>query len=240
MELLIRLLLAHFLCDFILQPDRWIEYKNEIKLRSYKLYVHALIYGTAAWLLVYDLQFWKQALVLLISHLFIDMIKTLFQQESTKRLWFFIDQLMHLSVIFAIALTAKRENIDLTVLWNLKTMVVLTMLIFITKPASVIIRTVISKWDFSKVTEEQVSLKNAGEYIGILERLLAFAFICLNQWQGVGFLITAKSVFRFGDIKNATDRKMTEYFIIGSFLSYGLAVLAGIITQWILKSMINS
>jgi hypothetical protein len=65
---------------------------------------------------------------------------------------------------------------------------------------------------------------NAGLYIGMLERLFVFTFIILNHWEGIGFLLAAKSVFRFGDLSNANDRKLTEYVLIGTLISFAFAI----------------
>lgn len=238
MALLIKLLLAHFLCDFVFQPNGWIDEKNEKKIKSFKLYLHAFIYGMVAWLFVFDIRFWKQAIILVISHLFIDMVKTIFQRETTKRAWFIADQLLHLFVLAIVWFFSVKTSVNISSFWNTHTLIIFTMLVFVTKPASVIIRTVISRWTPSVESNGAVSLEHAGEYIGILERFIAFAFILLNHWEGVGFLITAKSVFRFGDIRNASDRKMTEYFLIGSLLSYGIAIFSGIITKWLLSNSV--
>lgn len=40
--------------------------------------------------------------------------------------------------------------------------------------------------------------------------------------EAVGFLLAAKSVFRFGDLRDDQDRKRTEYVLIGTLLSFGL------------------
>ena len=94
-------------------------------------------------------------------------------------------------------------------------------------------KTIISKWDLKEYNEES-SLENAGAYIGILERLFVFMFIITNHWEGVGFLIAAKSVFRFGDLSKAKDRKLTEYILIGTLLSFGLAILFGVGYEYVL------
>lgn len=39
--------------------------------------------------------------------------------------------------------------------------------------------------------------------------------------------MTAKSVFRFGDLKGPTERKLTECILIGTLLNFGLAILIG-------------
>jgi hypothetical protein len=94
-------------------------------------------------------------------------------------------------------------------------------------------KTIISKWDLTEYNKED-TLKDAGAYIGILERLLVFIFIITNHWEGVGFLITAKSVFRFSDLSKAKDRKLTEYILIGTLISFGLAIVFGLGYQNIL------
>ncbi|MEL6355709.1 MAG: DUF3307 domain-containing protein, partial [Bacteroidota bacterium] len=42
--LIVKLLLAHFIADFALQPDSWIVDKQAKKWRSSKLYWHILIH----------------------------------------------------------------------------------------------------------------------------------------------------------------------------------------------------
>ena len=93
-------------------------------------------------------------------------------------------------------------------------------------------KTILSKWDLKEYIEV-ASLENARAYIGILERLFVFAFIIKNHWEGVGFLIAAKSVFRFGDLSNAKNRKLIEYILIGTFLSFGLAIIIALDYQYV-------
>jgi hypothetical protein len=90
-------------------------------------------------------------------------------------------------------------------------------------------KTSISQWNPVKNSEEDGSLSRAGRFIGILERLFVFVFVVSGQWQAIGFLIAAKSVFRFGDLKESKDRKLTEYILIGTLLSFGIAILTAII-----------
>ena len=73
------------------------------------------------------------------------------------------------------------------------------------------------------------SLKDAGKYIGVLERVLVFIFIVVGHWEAVGFLITAKSVFRFGDLTASKERKLTEYILIGTLISFGIAIVISLV-----------
>ena len=70
-------------------------------------------------------------------------------------------------------------------------------------------------------------IQDAGKYIGMLERAFVFLFVITNFWEGIGFLLAAKSIFRFGDLKDKNDIKLTEYILIGTLLSFGLAILIG-------------
>lgn len=81
----------------------------------------------------------------------------------------------------------------------------------------------------NRIPTDHKSLPNAGKYIGIIERLFVLIFIILGRWEGIGLLITAKSVFRFNDLKESNSRKLTEYILIGTLLSFGLAIVTGLI-----------
>jgi len=74
-------------------------------------------------------------------------------------------------------------------------------------------------------------LTQGGRYIGWLERTLVMLLVLSDQPNGIGFLIAAKSILRFGEIKDANQRKVAEYIIIGTFLSFGWALLISVLTQ---------
>jgi len=46
-------------------------------------------------------------------------------------------------------------------------------------------------------------LPNAGKYIGWLERFLIITFILVNNYNGIGFILAAKGILRFGEIRKA-------------------------------------
>ena len=80
-------------------------------------------------------------------------------------------------------------------------------------------------------------LKNGGRIIGYLERLLIFVFIVSGQFAGVGFLVAAKSIFRFGELKDSENRKQAEYIIIGTMLSFAWGLVAAWLTQYVLQNI---
>ncbi|TDU39711.1 uncharacterized protein DUF3307 [Gelidibacter sediminis] len=226
--ILIKLILAHLIGDFFLQPTSWVKEKENRKLKSPKLYLHVLIHIALLFLILWDFTLWPIILTVGVSHFVIDALKLILQTKKTKRLLFFIDQFLHLSVLLAIYWEQLSKKGFITELFTDHTLILLTCIVFLTLPVSIIMKTIFMKWDISKLTEGNESLKDAGMYIGILERILVFVFVILNHWEAVGFLITAKSVFRFGDLKESKERKLTEYILIGTLISFGIAILIGL------------
>ena len=110
-----------------------------------------------------------------------------------------------------------------------------TALLFLTKPASILIKNIISLWTPESKSDKDNSLQNAGNVIGILERLFVFYFVVNGNYDAIGFLLAAKSIFRFGDLKEAKDRKLTEYVLIGTLLSFGLAFVTALLVNFILS-----
>lgn len=228
----IQLILAHLLGDFILQPNSWVADKENRKLKSSYLYFHVLIHTILSFIFLWDLKLWWVAVLIGISHFIIDACKLSFQKIQTKKRWFFIDQALHVAVIGGISLYFSEFNFEF--LKDQEFLKIIMAALFLTSPASIFIKLLLSSWTPVTGEENSVqseSLSSAGKYIGILERLLVFTFIVVNHWEGVGFMIAAKSVFRFSDLAQAKQRKLTEYVLIGTLLSFGIAVLAGILIQ---------
>ena len=231
--LTIKLILAHLIGDFLLQPQKWVLHKETYKHKSKFLYWHVLVHlGALILVLQANFNYWLGIIIIVVSHYLIDVIKLHLKPKANNRLLFGLDQLAHLMVIAFVVRIYENYKFNIDVFFEPKTLLFITSLICITKASSIIMKTIISKWDLKEYTEE-ASLKDAGAYIGILERLFVFMFIITNHWEGVGFLIAAKSVFRFGDLSKAKDRKLTEYILIGTLLSFGLAILFGVCYEYI-------
>ena len=227
-----KLILAHLLGDFILQPNSWVSDKENRKLKSKYLYFHVLIHTVLSFIFLWNIQLWWVVVLVGVSHFMIDVSKLYFQNIKTKKSWFFVDQLLHIAVITVISFYFNEFNFEF--LNNQSILKIVMAALFLTSPTSIIIKTLLSSW--TPVAEAQSniqteSLSSAGKYIGILERLLVFTFIMVNHWEGVGFMVAAKSVFRFSDLAQAKQRKLTEYVLIGTLLSFGIAVLTAILIK---------
>jgi len=226
----VRLILAHLIGDFVLQSKSWVNEKEKLGFRSLKIYLHGFIHGVLVLLVLWNLSYWALALVIAIIHVVIDLMKQHFQKENSKSRWFLIDQSLHLVSIFMLWLLFFSPNLSLTSFFeNNLFWVYLTAILFLTVACGIAIQLMLENWtsyiNFSKAE----SLPNAGKYIGILERLLVFTFVVSGHWEAIGFLVAAKSVFRFGDLKDSGNRKLTEYILIGTLLSFGIAIVTGMI-----------
>lgn len=230
MLILIKLILVHLIGDFLVQPTSWVKEKERRKAGSPKLYFHVLIHGALVLLLLWDLSLWQIALAVTISHLLIDLTKLYAQKPKTKTAWLVADQAIHIVSILIIWGVFTEVSVDWQLVFQDTALLgLITLVLFLTQPASIILSTLLKKWSDSIPSQSDQSLQDAGKYIGILERLFVFSFIATGHWEAVGFLLAAKSVFRFGDLRKSKERKLTEYILIGTLLSFGTAMISGLI-----------
>lgn len=231
MIILIKLFIAHMLGDFLLQPKKWVVEKEKRKIKSIKFYVHILAHGLLILLVLWNLNYWLLALMLMFLHGIIDLIKLYSQTENSKSKWFFIDQGLHILSIIVLWIVCFNPELNL-ILWfeNTSFWIYTIAILCVTFVSGIVVRECMFQWSQSLNEGNDESLNNAGKYIGILERLFVFIFVITGNWEGIGFLLAAKSVFRFGDLKESKDRKLTEYILIGTLISFGIAIGVGMFT----------
>lgn len=82
--------------------------------------------------------------------------------------------------------------------------------------------------------KNEPGLTEGGRMIGYSERLLIFVFVLADAPTAIGFLVTAKSIFRFGEVTGEAKRKHAEYVIIGTLVSFAYAVTLSYLVRWIL------
>lgn len=234
LSIFLRLVLAHLVSDFILQPSSWVADRQTRKYRSEKLYLHVIITTLLAWLFsgLWN-QFWLP-LVIMLSHFFIDLWKSYRPQRLR---YFIIDQALHIFVLVVIWL-------ELFALWDdlacqavniyndNRVLIVLCGYLTVTWPLGIIIGIATDRWRREPGVNTD-GLAKAGMWIGFLERFLIFTFILMNQYTAIGFLIAAKSVLRFNDKESGTQKK-TEYVLIGTLMSFSASLALGIALKYLI------
>lgn len=222
---LVKIILAHLLSDFVLQPKSWIASRNSRHFHSPHLYIHGLITGVTA-LLLAGLNYWPAILFITLTHVLIDGWKS-YKQDSSK--YFLLDQLFHLLIILITWYFLFLFPEDLLAAWNHITeknrIIIITTYVFVMHPSGILISQLTRKWR-DKI-DDGITLGNAGKWIGIIERIIILTLVLQHQYEAIGLLIAAKSLLRFNEA-NRPEIK-TEYLLIGTLISISIAILAGLV-----------
>lgn len=222
--------IAHLLLDYFFQTDRLAQKKNSIGFKSGFLYWHGLLCFGLSWLFSMQINFIWGALIIGISHFLIDGFKhRLNKHRHLGRYAFFIDQGLHIVILAGVVFWFNQwKGIDPAIFsWiDIRYLLIVTGYMVCLKPANIFIREVFLATDIQVTSDNE--MPNAGKVIGVLERILTLTLIIALQFQAVGFLIAAKSILRY---RNEETLK-TEYVLIGTMLSFGIAVIAGIIINF--------
>ena len=224
--ILLKLIAAHVIGDFFLQTDKICEgkYAKGGKRFAY-LVIHSGINALLAYVFVGMWSCWEIPIVVFFTHYLIDYIKSAVGNGSV---WLFVtDQLAHLAVITVLWgwLTGADLCIGCDWLSDYRIWIVALCYMLALKPASILLGTFIAKW--TPANNDKNSLPNAGAWIGYLERVLILTFMLVGCMEGIGFLLAAKSIFRFGELTKAREVKITEYVMIGTLSSFTIAILLG-------------
>jgi len=226
-ELILMQLLAHILLDFFFQTKKSAQHKNEKGFKSRFLYFHVLLCFLLSWVFSLQINFFIAALIITVFHFLIDGFKPFFGR--IKRLSpyiFYLDQLLHLLILVIVVLGFgywKGIHPSIEVNLNYKFLMILAAYLICLKPTNIFIREVFKSTDIQVSSDNE--MPNAGKVIGILERILTLTLILVSQYSAVGFLIAAKSILRY----RSDETLKSEYVLIGTLLSFGMAVILGII-----------
>jgi hypothetical protein len=256
---LLAIVAAHLMTDFCLQGDGDVAAKRQFRFVAYLKHgaTHALgAYAFAGLWFV-----WQIPAAVLVSHSAIDGLKEAAIRWLAPRdaegkpvarwkFWAIIfDQALHLAVLAATVEFLSRygkishESYWGTMLGNplwLKILVLLSGAVLTIFAGGVLVGVLVQPLlqeiraarQPKGISAEQRGLENGGKLIGQLERALILLFILSSQPAGVGFLIAAKSIFRFGELKDNETRMEAEYIIIGTMLSFTWALAVAWLTQW--------
>lgn len=236
---LIRILVAHLVADFLLQPNRWIISRYVKKIKSVYLYLHALVVGILTYVFLADWTHVGLPLFIMGTHLVIDLWKS-YQKDTT--LYFTIDQFLHLVMILGgwIIYIDAESSVPFLVADVFNNFLIWTLAmayIFIIWPTGYFVAKATAHWrqEIEEIDKNELAgLSYAGKWIGRIERILILTFVIFNHYEAIGFLIAAKSIFRVNGIKEKNDRKEVEYILIGTLLSFAMAIVTGLIIRKLL------
>lgn len=241
MELLLLLLSAHFIGDFYLQKLSWVTCRNKNHYKSKGLAkhigVHALLCTAVFWYSATPLIAALISLIVITSTHYVTDVWKSYQKNSLS--FFVVDQCIHLFIILCIwlyitATTWHQISLFINTVITAKYLIIVFSYLLVCRPASIMIALALQKHTYDLMANtntlqnnENVGLVSAGAWIGYIERCLAVSFILTGHFAGIGFLVATKTIFRFGDLTQNKDMKLTEYMMIGTLLSYAIAIFIG-------------
>ena len=249
LQVLVCLLTAHLIADFLLQTENDINKKDTLKV----LLKHSSIHALLAYTLVGVLSWWEIPLSILLSHALIDRMKARSKNKSV--IVFVIDQLAHVFILALLAYLLPSLYPNETPFWVLwlgsgyfQALVLLIGIIMVTRVGGIFIGMAATPYlNQLEATRRQDGSKgkravdplsrgfdNGGYIIGQLERSLILLLVLSNQAAAIGILIAAKSLFRFGEIKDRSNRMEAEYILIGTLMSFLFALVVSFAVQKLL------
>lgn len=231
LDLFIVLLFSHLLGDFILQTNRIVKMKRKI----WGQLIHCLIIVIAILFMIPTRQGLFIAWIVGATHLIIDFLKIIINKDRSLNI-FILDQVLHLFVIIFVVFTFG-QRYELFWFYQSRSGFLSILLFFI----GIMLNTSVANWIVVKFFQSnypdenfEMGLNNAGKYIGYLERIIIYLMVLTNNIAGIGFLVTAKSILRFGKL-NPSEKKESEYIILGTFLSFALALIWSYSVNYLLE-----
>jgi len=246
---------AHFIGDFLLQTKTDIKRKHRWSI----LIKHTFSIAVLTYLFLGVWQEWMTPVVVFLSHLLIDWMKS--KMRPSGIVLFVIDQMAHLLVLTLLSgcLVSRFAISDvywssmpvlgpfypqfMCLLWGVIATVRCGSFYVGESMQPLLLEMEKSKdeqqedrYDLSRATLNR-GLTHAGRMIGQLERFLVFLLVMTNNFSAIGFLIAAKSIFRFGELKDSSNRMESEYIIIGTLLSFSFAITVALAARFTMQAI---
>ena len=239
--------LAHLLTDFVFQTHRLLEQKRRGKFFAY--FLHGLTHYLSAIILVsfflagsgLSLRAHVVILALTLTHLLLDLAKIRLTQKALLNdgaVAYISDQLLHFVSVACAAwlFSPGLPFADVGALLDRgraipsKLLFVPVIYVGVIFGGGYLIRALTRPLAKSINLEQPEKggepMQNAGLYIGWLERFLLLTALLLQSPGTAGLILAAKAIARYPEFKS---EHFAEYFLIGTLLSFSIAVLGGAI-----------
>jgi hypothetical protein len=244
-SLFLAIYLAHLLTDFVFQTTRIVSHKHHGEWRGYL--IHGVTHYVAVLMIVAladprllpTLSFQLLAVSLSLVHLLVDWAKVTLTKSHRipdNALTFVVDQAIHLVTVIGAVFILVHPSLQTFVLWfnrirSLQESILLVSVVYVLVifGGGYFIRVLIGplwKEEEGQTKKEHQEVINAGLYIGWLERFLVLTALFLQSPATVGFILAAKSIARYPELKSV---RFAEYFLIGTLLSVAIAIGGAII-----------
>jgi hypothetical protein len=257
--LLVSFIFSHLFCDYILFT-RWNTEKSSTFI---VIFVQSFLVGIISFLLCGAWNVYYLFIIIFVVHFLIDFVsrmlkKRLIEQQiilSHKKknhskfrkynlVVNVVNQITHLFSIIIIVILS-RPNIANPSFWVAsfgKDYIGILILVSGFLITTVLVGHIIDflLMPFQKKRPKYTGYPNGGKVIGWLERSLIFLLLILGETVGVGVLIAAKTAFQLGIIQKLSKRKEAEYILIGTLLSFGIAIISTLTTMFLASNFLTA
>ncbi len=255
-EIFLILCLGHLASDFLLQTDAMVKAKKHGSAAAY--WSHGVVHYVAIVVvtvfadpaLLARIRFQAMCVALIAAHLLIDFCKERLTAAAKIRdsaITFLADQAAHIVTIVAAALLVTGTSPVAAVAWIaalvprrdeiLAVLVIYFAVVFAGGYAIRYLTRPLTRHLQQLGDESTQSLRNAGMYIGWLERSLVLTAMILRSPATVGLVLAAKSIARFPEL--GKSERFAEYFLIGTLLSLLAAIFGGIMLLKVLTGRVT-
>lgn len=228
------MLLAHIVADYVLQWDGLARWKSE---RLSGVIAHGGIVLMVTWLLSlpYTAGWWPYALLIGLTHILIDALRTRAGQVSSRIALglFLLDQALHLTIILvALSLSgylALGQIVEVIARWaqDVRLVAFLIGYTFITMPAWIIVRFLV--WGLVD-SAGAGTFPSADKYIGILERGLITTLVVAGQFLLIPLIAAPRLVF---DGPRVRKNGGTSGYVAELLASTAVAIAVGLVLRQI-------
>jgi hypothetical protein len=230
MNMLVRLLMAHLMADYLFQTRNMVRAKGWF---SRYMFLHIGIVFISAALLT---GWWLASLFIAGVHYLTDGCKL----EAIKRklgsdvFLYLLDQFIH--VVVLVLVWGYMYELDAPIFDTLRlpiedynTSLIVLGYISVIWPVAYMIRFAIHYMTTTApLTEWNLS---ADKTTGMLERVIILTMVLIGQYEFIGLMLVAKSIIH---VVNKDEHARTQYVLVGTMMSYCMAIMIGVILKLLL------
>lgn len=231
----LKLFCAHLLADFLFQTERMVARKRAVLTSGQHGAMHFGIYLLVLLPFSLDVRVATVLFFCATMHGLADLIKASYTEDGWRA--FVVDQFFHIIVLVAAAAFLSQTPLNLitervlAALRGPRVWLLASGYLGVVLGGGILAQKVTASFRLPT----RPGLKNAGRFIGVLERAMILTFLLVDSMEAIGLLLTAKALARYPEFKDGRQH-FADYFLVGTLTSVSVAMLGGFAIRWALRS----
>lgn len=241
--LALKLITAHFLTSFLICRNAWIQAQT---IKKWQGRLSGNVKNTAVFFVLSGLLTipgsqpldWQSMLLAIVIFSLVRLALEVAFGVAASKSWygFTLLHILHISSIVGLLATIRsipNTASYLASIWmSPRTYLLTAAYLFSAGFGSLVVPLVTAPLRPSDPDHQSTGIKDAGRYVGVLERLLITTLIIF--WpkldaSAIGLVFSAKSIARFPEFKK---QHFAEYYLVGTLTSFLVAITAGLVVRF--------